>query len=86
MAAVRTGCAGQGHGAATLPLVNLGAEGGHTMTSWKVVLTAGKPATWDLPSPHPGYQFRSSVLQEGENPAPGGLRECTVHPKSKVLG
>lgn len=77
---------GQGHRAAQLPLVNLGAQGGHTVvTSWKMVPTAGKPATWELPSPHPAYQFRF-LLQEGENPTQGGLRECTIHRKERSRG
>lgn len=41
------------------------------MTSQKMVLTAGKLATWELPSPRPAYQFRF-LLQEGENPTRGG--------------
>lgn len=83
MPAARAGGAGQGHGAAPLPLVNLGAHGGHTVaTFWKMVPTAGKPATWELPSPHPAYQFRF-LLQEGENPTQGGLRQCTVHRKER---
>lgn len=41
------------------------------MTPWKMVLTAGKPATWELSSPHPVHQVRFLVLQEGENPTQG---------------
>lgn len=73
MPAVGAECAGQGHEALPLPLANLGAQGGHAvMTPWKMVLTAGKPATWELSSPHPVHQVRFLVLQEGENPTQGG--------------
>ena len=86
MPAAGAGGVGQGHGAALLPLVKLGAQGGHRVTtSRKMVLTAGKPATWELPSPHPAYQFRF-LLQEGESPTQGGLRECTVRRKERSRG
>lgn len=41
------------------------------MTSWKMMPRAQKPATWELPSPHPAYHFGFFCVVKGRKPNPG---------------
>lgn len=86
MPAVYTECAGQGHRAANLPFVNLGAKRGHTMTSWKM-LPSPEAGHLECLCLHPVHQFRFFVLQEGE-PQPGWFKGiyCPSEVKGPEIG
>lgn len=56
------------------------------MTSWKMMPRAQKPATWELPSPHPAYHFGFFCVVKGRKPNPGWFTGIyfTVRSKRKV--